>query len=66
MIVGTETMLVYREKGKNHLPGPNPGTPYTACGLDAGVFVRTDWPITNASIWCSNCMRASFGQGDST
>jgi hypothetical protein len=52
-----ETMVVYKERDLLHLPGPNPGTPYTACGLDAGMFSRREHPVTNAALWCSECMR---------
>ncbi len=55
---GAETMLVYREAGKNHLPGPNGGTPLTACGLDAGAMERREHPISNAALWCSDCFAA--------
>ncbi len=54
-------MLVYKDSGLLHLPGPNPGTPYTRCGLDAGTMKREARPVTWAGMWCSECMK---GAGD--
>jgi len=56
--VSEETMTVYKDGSLFHFPGPNPGTPYTSCGLDAGMFSRREHPINAAGIWCSECMRA--------
>lgn len=55
-----ETMLCYVENGRHHLPGPNPGTPYTLCGLDAGAMKRDEHPISHAALWCSDCFRAKL------
>lgn len=61
-----ETMLCYVEGSKHHLPGPNPGTPYTVCGLDAGAMQRDEHPITHAALWCSDCMRAHLGYAETS
>lgn len=55
------TMLVYKADGLLHLPGANPGTPYTRCGLDAGLMTREERPVTWAGMWCTECMK---GAGD--
>lgn len=54
-----QTMPVYRDGSLCHLPGANPGTPYTACGLDAGAMMREDRPITWAALWCTACMKGA-------
>lgn len=51
-------ILVLRERGLLHRPGPNPGTPFTVCGLDAGGMVREERPDDHAGIWCQACWRA--------
>lgn len=54
-----ETIAVYHDSDRNllHLQGPNPGTPYTACGLDAALLRKEERSITLAGIWCTKCMR---------
>lgn len=58
-----ETITVYREseRGMLHLPGANPGVPYTACGLDAGAMLKQDRPSDHAGLWCHGCMVAVAG-----
>lgn len=54
------TIEVYRESGRGllHLIGANPGTPYTACGVDADAMERQVRPINDAGVWCRSCMVA--------
>lgn len=51
------TMLVYDSGNLLHLPGATPGTPYTICGLDAGLMLHKERPMTWAGVWCSACLR---------
>lgn len=53
------TTTVYYDNGLLHLPGPNPGTPYTICGLDAGLMQWQERPITWAGMWCTACMQGA-------
>jgi hypothetical protein len=49
---------VYRDQhGVNHLPGPRPGTPYTACGVDAGAMTLRYHDPLWAGVWCTDCLR---------
>lgn len=55
---------VYRdERGTNHLPGPNPGTPYTLCMLDAGLMIRYYHNPDYAGKWCSDCYKVIIEGG---
>lgn len=60
---GTEQleMTVYRQGSLNHLPGPNPGTPYTRCGIDAGLMEVRKHPTYAAAVWCSDCLQIAAG-----
>lgn len=55
-----ETISVYRSGhgryGEIHLYGPNPGTPYTACGLDAGSMLKCEQRVNSPATWCSKCV----------
>ncbi len=53
------TVLVYKDANLLHLPGPNPGTSYTRCGLDAGAMEREERPVTWAGVWCTECMKGA-------
>lgn len=57
---------VYRDGHLLHFPGPNPGTPYTECGLDAGTMVREVHPPMNAAIWCTRCMEVMSSRHETT
>lgn len=63
IIPDDESFLIYRddERHVNHLPGPNPGTPYTKCGLDAGAMAKRDHPVYAAAVWCTDCFREAAG-----
>lgn len=50
---------VYRDGPLTHLLGPNPGTPYTMCGLDAGAMELRLHPPDIAAIWCTACMQTA-------
>lgn len=52
--------LWLRDGELNHLPGPNPGTPYTACGLDAGLMRSVMIPEDHAGVWCNACIAAEI------
>ncbi len=52
--------FVYDDGRLLHFPGPNPGTPYTSCGVDAGAMRRAERPITWAGVWCTECMRSGL------
>lgn len=38
-----------------HLLGPNPGTQYTACMLDAGLMRRVEHDEERCATWCRTC-----------
>ncbi len=63
--IGDATATVYLDQGLLHLPGANPGTPYTICGLDAGLMERQERPVTWAGMWCTACMRAAATPAES-
>lgn len=39
-----------------HLAGPNPGTLYTRCGVDAGLMNRTQVEDDVCGTWCAACL----------
>lgn len=56
-----ETALVYEQATDTggrllHQPGPTPGTPYTACGLDAADMAYVYRPTNWAGAWCTACL----------
>lgn len=57
---------VYKDGSLLHLQGANPGTPYTACGLDAGLMTLKIHPPSHAGIWCTACMQAASGMTPAT
>lgn len=56
-----DRIVVYNDPERHllHLAGPNPGTPFTACGLDAALFDlrREAGPLSRAGIWCAECLK---------
>ena len=55
-----DIVTVYADGHVLHIAGPNPGTPYTQCGLDAGAMLRKQRPIEWAGFWCAPCVEASW------
>lgn len=58
--------VVYMAAGVLHLPGPNPGTPYTLCIVDAGAMQRLERTGEWQGSWCSECLAAQQQQHGST
>ena len=56
---------VYRDGPLTHFAGPNPGTPYTQCGRDAGLMLPDFARASEKARWCMECLTGARLDGSS-